>query len=45
MGFMETLFTTDIGLFSMFTIGFVIVIALFFIVWINKKINEPVQKD
>lgn len=45
MGFMETLFTTDIGLLSMFTIGFVIVIATFFIVWINKKINEPVQKD
>ena len=45
MGLIETLFTTDIGLFSMFTIGFVIVIAIFFIVWINKNINKPVAKD
>ena len=45
MGIMETLFATDIGLLSMFTIGFVIVIAIFFIIWTGKKMDEPPQED
>lgn len=38
---MDLLFKTDIGLLSMFTIGFTVVIALFFIVWISKKSGDP----
>ncbi|MEN6587422.1 MAG: DUF3149 domain-containing protein [Sulfuricella sp.] len=45
MDLMQTLFSTDIGLLSMFTIGFILVMAVFFIVWYNKKINEPNQGD
>lgn len=45
MGLMQTLFSTDIGLLSMFTIGFILVMAVFFIVWYNKKINEPNQGE
>jgi hypothetical protein len=45
MSIMQMLFATDIGLFSMFTIGFIFVMAIFFIVWFNKKANEPVVED
>lgn len=45
MDLMQTLFSTDIGLLSMFTIGFILVMAVFFIVWYNKKINEPNQGE
>lgn len=45
MGIMETLFSTDIGLLSMFTIGFILLMGVFFIIWYNKKINEPHQDD
>lgn len=45
MSITQMLFSTDIGLFSMFTIGFIFVMAIFFITWFNKKANEPVEKD
>ncbi|MBU0594202.1 MAG: DUF3149 domain-containing protein [Pseudomonadota bacterium] len=45
MGIMEMLFATDIGLLSMFTIGFILAMAVFFIIWYNKKINEPNQGE
>lgn len=41
MSIMQMLFSTDIGLLSMFTIGFVIVMAVFFIAWFSKKAGEP----
>jgi hypothetical protein len=30
---------------SMFTIGFILAMAVFFIIWYNKKINEPNQGE
>ncbi|MDD5403862.1 MAG: DUF3149 domain-containing protein [Sulfurimicrobium sp.] len=45
MGLIQTLFSTDIGLLSMFTIGFILVMAVFFIVWFNKKTHEPDQGE
>lgn len=38
---MDLLFKTDTGLLSMFTIGFVLVMAVFFIVWYTKKSGDP----
>lgn len=38
---MDLLFKTDTGLMSLFTIGFVIVMAIFFLVWFNKKSHDP----
>ncbi|MBZ0106468.1 MAG: DUF3149 domain-containing protein [Sulfuricella denitrificans] len=38
---MDLLFKTDIGLLSMFTIGFVLVMAVFFIFWFIKKSGDP----
>jgi hypothetical protein len=41
----KELFTTDIGLLSVFTIGFVVVIGAYFGVYFSKKMNEqPGQK-
>ncbi|MDR1848616.1 MAG: DUF3149 domain-containing protein [Zoogloeaceae bacterium] len=37
---MGELFTTDIGLLSVFTIGFVIVMGIYFVVFFSKKMNE-----
>jgi len=45
MELMKTLFSTDIGLLSMFTIGFILAMAVFFIIWYNKKINDPNEGD
>lgn len=36
----KELFGTDIGLLSVFTIGFVVVMAVFFIGMFTKKMNE-----
>jgi len=36
----KELFSTDIGLLSVFTIGFVVVIAAYFGFYFNKKMNE-----
>jgi len=36
----KLLFGSDIGLLSMFTIGFVLAMAVFFISYIMKKMNE-----
>lgn len=36
----KLLFGSDVGLFSVFTIGFVIVIAIFYIAYFMKKMNE-----
>lgn len=38
---MDLLFKTDIGLLSMFTIGFVLAMGVFFIVWYAKKSGDP----
>ncbi|MDR3322605.1 MAG: DUF3149 domain-containing protein [Zoogloeaceae bacterium] len=38
------LFSSDIGLLSIFTIGFVIVIAIFFLLFFGKKINEDSRR-
>lgn len=38
---MDLLFKTDTGLLSMFTIGFVLAMAVFFIVWFIKKSGDP----
>lgn len=38
---MDLLFKTDIGLLSMFTIGFVVLMAVFFVVWFMKKSGDP----
>jgi len=37
---MGELFTTDIGLLSVFTIGFVIVMGIYFVLFFSKKMNE-----
>jgi len=36
----QLLFGSDIGLLSVFTIGFVLAMAVFFIVYIMKKMDE-----
>ncbi len=36
----QLLFGSDIGLLSLATIGFVIVMAVYFIVWFGKKVAE-----
>lgn len=38
---MDLLFKTDIGLLSLFTIGFILVMGVFFIVWFMKKSGDP----
>ncbi|AEV26020.1 MULTISPECIES: DUF3149 domain-containing protein [Azospira] len=41
----KELFSTDIGLLSLFTIGFVVVMGAYFGVYFSKKMNEkPGQK-
>ncbi|MDR0528535.1 MAG: DUF3149 domain-containing protein [Zoogloeaceae bacterium] len=40
----KELFASDIGILSVFTIGFVIVMAIFFSVYFSKKINEDSAK-
>ncbi|MDR1351037.1 MAG: DUF3149 domain-containing protein [Zoogloeaceae bacterium] len=42
---LQELFSSEIGLLSVFTIGFVIVMAIFLPVYFSKKINEDVQND
>jgi len=37
---MGELFTTDIGLLSVFTIGFVIVMGIYFVLFFSKKMDE-----
>jgi hypothetical protein len=41
---LKILFGTDIGLLSLFTIGFVIAMAAYFIWYFNKKIGEDGKK-
>ncbi len=41
----QELFGTDIGLLSVFTIGFVIVIAVFFIRYFTKKMDEDARNQ
>jgi hypothetical protein len=36
----QELLSNEIGLLSLFTIGFVVVIAIFFLVFFGKKIKE-----
>lgn len=40
----QLLFGSDIGLFSVFTIGFVIVMAVFFIAYFMKHMDEDARK-
>jgi hypothetical protein len=40
----QLLFGSDIGLFSVFTIGFVIVMMIFFIAFFSKHIDEDAKK-
>lgn len=37
---MKELFGSDIGLLSLFTIGFVIAIAVFMFTWVRRKMNN-----
>lgn len=39
------LFGTDIGLLSLFTIGFVLVMGVFFVGLFNKKMNEKPEQN
>lgn len=41
MVIIDLLFKTETGLLSMFTIGFVLVMAVFFIFWFMKKSGDP----
>jgi len=41
---MGELFTTDIGLLSVFTIGFVIVMGIYFVAFFSKKMDEDSRK-
>ncbi len=41
---LKILFGTDIGLLSLFTIGFVVVMAAYFIWYFNKKMSEDKGK-
>jgi hypothetical protein len=36
----KELFGSDIGLLSLFTIGFIIAMGLFFIVWFKRRMNS-----
>jgi hypothetical protein len=38
---MKELFGTDIGLLSLFTIGFIIAMGVWFYVWFNRRMNSP----
>jgi len=40
---MEILFGSDIGLLSLFTIGFVVAMAIFLINYISKKVEEDAR--
>ncbi|MDR0736350.1 MAG: DUF3149 domain-containing protein [Zoogloeaceae bacterium] len=42
---LQELFSNEIGLLSVFTIGFVVVMAIFLPIYFSKKINEDVQND
>jgi hypothetical protein len=37
---LKELFGSDIGLLSLFTIGFVIVIAIYLFIWVRRKMNN-----
>lgn len=37
---MKELFGSDIGLLSLFTIGFIIAMAIWLIVWFRRKMNN-----
>lgn len=37
---MKELFGSDIGLLSLFTIGFIIAMAIWLIVWFRRKMNS-----
>jgi len=41
---LNLLFTSPIGLLSLFTILFIIGMALFFSVWFKRKMNDPDEK-
>ncbi len=41
MVIIDLLFKTETGLLSMFTIGFILVMAVFFIIWFMKKSGDP----
>lgn len=42
----KELFTTDIGLLSLFTIGFVVVMAIYFANYVAKHMNDrPADKN
>lgn len=42
---MQMLFGTDTGLLSLFTIGFIIAMAIFLAVWFTTKSREPGSDD
>ncbi|MDR0674020.1 MAG: DUF3149 domain-containing protein [Zoogloeaceae bacterium] len=42
---LQELLSNEIGLLSVFTIGFVIVMAIFLPIFFSKKINEDAQND
>jgi hypothetical protein len=37
---LKELFSTDIGLLSLFTIGFIIAMAVWLFVWYRRKMNQ-----
>lgn len=37
---MKELFGSDIGLLSLFTIGFIIAMAIWLIIWYKRKMNQ-----
>lgn len=41
----QELFGTDIGLLSVFTIGFILVMAAYFVYYFSKKVDEDAAKD
>jgi hypothetical protein len=41
----KELFSTDIGLLSVFTIGFVLVMGVFFMRYFSKKIDEDARNQ
>ncbi|MBE9610756.1 DUF3149 domain-containing protein [Chitinilyticum piscinae] len=42
---LQALFTSDIGLLSLFTIGFVIVMAIYLFFFVRRHIREDSQKQ
>ncbi|MBR6026631.1 MAG: DUF3149 domain-containing protein [Neisseriaceae bacterium] len=43
MGLFAKLFSSQIGLLSLFTIGFVIVMAIFLFIWVGKQAQKDAE--